>query len=95
MNHFNAILPDGEFIRLSEKTNCQLNRSMFVLVSEQILLQILLTPPDEGPRVKGQRIKLQDIVDGLYKPQPINGTWINCKYKFDEIDRLSADNNKT
>ncbi|XP_039952053.1 inactive dipeptidyl peptidase 10 [Bactrocera tryoni] len=38
---------------------------------------VLLTPPDEGPRVKGQRIKLQDIVDGLFMPQRANGTWIN------------------
>lgn len=44
-----------------------------------ISFQILLTPPDEGPRVKGQRIKLQDIVDGHYKPHRTNGTWINCK----------------
>lgn len=51
----------------------------FLIFCVWIFLQILLTPPDEGPRVKGQRIKLQDIVDGLYKPQPTNGTWINCK----------------
>ncbi|XP_015036961.2 uncharacterized protein Dpp10 isoform X1 [Drosophila pseudoobscura] len=38
---------------------------------------VLLTPPDEGPRVKGQRIKLQDIVDGLYMPQHANGSWID------------------
>ncbi|KAH8293230.1 hypothetical protein KR018_000532 [Drosophila ironensis] len=38
---------------------------------------VLLTPPDEGPRVKGQRIKLQDIVDGLFLPQHSNGSWIN------------------
>lgn len=39
--------------------------------------KVLLTPPDEGPRVKGQRIKLQDIVDGLYVPQRANGSWID------------------
>jgi inactive dipeptidyl peptidase 10 len=38
-----------------------------------------LTPPDEGPRVKGQRIKLQDIIDGEYLPSKINGTWIGGK----------------
>lgn len=37
---------------------------------------ILLTPPDEGPRVKGQRIKLQDIVNGMYAPSRVNGSWI-------------------
>ncbi|XP_055372089.1 inactive dipeptidyl peptidase 10 isoform X2 [Condylostylus longicornis] len=40
---------------------------------------VLLTPPDEGPRVKGQRIKLQDVIDGLYLPQRSNGTWINAE----------------
>lgn len=41
--------------------------------------KVLLTPPDEGPRVKGQRIKLQDIVDGLFLPQHANGSWIDGK----------------
>ncbi|KAI8121048.1 hypothetical protein FF38_12632 [Lucilia cuprina] len=36
---------------------------------------VLLTPPDEGPRVKGQRLKLQEIVDGVFMPQKTNGTW--------------------
>ncbi|XP_037042079.1 inactive dipeptidyl peptidase 10 [Bradysia coprophila] len=40
---------------------------------------ILLTPPDEGPRVKGSRIKLQDIVDGHYTPMRVNGTWISAE----------------
>ncbi|XP_030381131.1 prolyl endopeptidase FAP [Scaptodrosophila lebanonensis] len=40
---------------------------------------VLLTPPDEGPRVKGQRIKLQDIVDGLFVPQRANGSWIDAE----------------
>ncbi|XP_043070568.1 inactive dipeptidyl peptidase 10 isoform X2 [Drosophila grimshawi] len=40
---------------------------------------VLLTPPDEGPRVKGQRIKLQDIVDGIYVPQRSNGSWIDAE----------------
>lgn len=38
-----------------------------------------MTPPDEGPRVKGLRIKLQDIVDGEYTPLRVNGTWIGGK----------------
>uniref|UniRef100_A0A1S4GZ72 Venom dipeptidyl peptidase 4 n=2 Tax=gambiae species complex TaxID=44542 RepID=A0A1S4GZ72_ANOGA len=37
---------------------------------------VLLTPPDEGPRVKGQRIRLQDIIDGEYAPKKLNGSWI-------------------
>lgn len=50
--------------------------------------QFLLTPPDEGPRVKGQRIKLQDIIEGMYNPlNSNNGCWISCEcfaiYKVD------------
>lgn len=65
-----------------------LERPMNVLLTKNSLTrlicfgQILLTPPDEGPRVKGQRIKLQDIVDGQYAPQKINGTWINGEFDF-------------
>lgn len=43
--------------------------------------KVLLTPPDEGPRVKGQRIKLQDIVDGVYVPQRANGSWIDGEHQ--------------
>lgn len=39
--------------------------------------QVLLTPPDEGPRVKGERLKLQDIVKGEYAPQQLNGEWVS------------------
>uniref|UniRef100_A0A182F2S2 Dipeptidylpeptidase IV N-terminal domain-containing protein n=1 Tax=Anopheles albimanus TaxID=7167 RepID=A0A182F2S2_ANOAL len=41
---------------------------------------VLLTPPDEGPRVKGQRIRLQDIIDGEYAPKKLNGSWIGRKF---------------
>lgn len=44
--------------------------------------KVLLTPPDEGPRVKGQRIKLQDIVDGVYMPQRANGSWIDGEHQY-------------
>ncbi|XP_059616600.1 inactive dipeptidyl peptidase 10 isoform X2 [Phlebotomus argentipes] len=37
---------------------------------------VLLTPPDEGPRVKGERIKLQDIVNGEYNAAKVNGDWV-------------------
>jgi hypothetical protein len=48
-------------------------------------LQFLLTPPDEGPRVKGQRIKLQDIIEGMYNPlSSNNGCWISRKSFFYE-----------
>lgn len=37
---------------------------------------MLLTPPDEGPRVKGERLKLQDIVNGDFTPAKRNGEWV-------------------
>lgn len=41
-------------------------------------IQVLLTPPDEGPRVKGERIKLQDIVNGEFTPKKLNGQWVSA-----------------
>lgn len=38
---------------------------------------MLLTPPDEGPRVKGGRLKLQDVVNGEYEPAKLNGEWVS------------------
>ncbi|XP_048484052.1 inactive dipeptidyl peptidase 10 [Plutella xylostella] len=38
---------------------------------------VLLTPPDEGPRVKGRRLRIQDILDDDLKPVRWNGTWIS------------------
>lgn len=49
-----------------------------IFVFSFLSFQFLLTPPDEGPRVKGQRIKLQDIVEGMYNPlSSNNGCWIS------------------
>lgn len=53
---------------------------VIVLVLALIVTSVvLLTPPDEGPRVKGLRIRMQDIVDGDYNPLKFNGTWISGK----------------
>ncbi|KAG5683000.1 hypothetical protein PVAND_012312 [Polypedilum vanderplanki] len=60
---------------------------------------VLLTPPDEGPRVKGQRIKLQDIIEGAYSPLSgsNNGCWISSEEflyqnQWGEIALLSVGN---
>ncbi|XP_058063063.1 venom dipeptidyl peptidase 4 [Anopheles bellator] len=58
---------------------------------------VLLTPPDEGPRVKGQRIRLQDIIDGEYAPKKLNGSWIGAdeflyQNHWGEISLLSMNN---
>ncbi|CAL8070496.1 unnamed protein product [Orchesella dallaii] len=38
---------------------------------------VLLTPPDEGPRVKGRRFELDDIFGPDFQPYRLNGTWIS------------------
>jgi hypothetical protein len=38
---------------------------------------VLLTPPDEGPRVRGQRVSLGDVIGGDLQPSRFNGTWIS------------------
>ncbi|CAB0033619.1 unnamed protein product [Trichogramma brassicae] len=37
----------------------------------------LLTPPDESSRIKGQRLKLSDVLYGDLTPLLFNGTWVN------------------
>ncbi|CAB3385449.1 Hypothetical predicted protein [Cloeon dipterum] len=38
---------------------------------------VLLTPPDEGPRVKGHRFKLADVLGHEFLPLRFNGTWVS------------------
>ncbi|XP_063388192.1 inactive dipeptidyl peptidase 10 isoform X2 [Cydia fagiglandana] len=38
---------------------------------------VLLTPPDEGPRVKGRRLRIQDLLSDELVPVRWNGTWIS------------------
>ncbi|XP_039298265.1 dipeptidyl aminopeptidase-like protein 6 [Nilaparvata lugens] len=38
---------------------------------------VLLTPPDEGPRVKGTRLRLQDVLSHELNPLRHNGSWIS------------------
>ncbi|XP_047506073.1 dipeptidyl aminopeptidase-like protein 6 isoform X1 [Pieris napi] len=51
---------------------------VIVLVLALIVTSVvLLTPPDEGPRVKGRRLKIQDLVTDELVPVRWNGTWIS------------------
>jgi len=36
-----------------------------------------MTPPDTGPRVKGERFTIRSILDKKYMPRKFNGTWIS------------------
>ncbi|KAK3930584.1 Dipeptidyl aminopeptidase-like protein 6 [Frankliniella fusca] len=38
---------------------------------------VLLTPPDEGPRVRGARFKLSQVLGQDFTPLRFNGTWIS------------------
>ncbi|KAE8737434.1 hypothetical protein FOCC_FOCC017102 [Frankliniella occidentalis] len=38
---------------------------------------VLLTPPDEGPRVRGTRFKLSQVLGQDFTPLRFNGTWIS------------------
>ncbi|CAF4859172.1 unnamed protein product [Pieris macdunnoughi] len=57
---------------------------VIVLVLALIVTSVvLLTPPDEGPRVKGRRLKIQDLVTDELVPVRWNGTWISDTYRHD------------
>jgi hypothetical protein len=43
---------------------------------------VLLTPPDEGPRVKGRRLRIQDLLTDDLVPVRWNGTWISGMLTF-------------
>jgi len=40
----------------------------------------LVRPPDEGPRVKGRKITIQDVTSPKFVLPPFNGSWISGKY---------------
>ncbi|XP_043277514.1 inactive dipeptidyl peptidase 10 isoform X2 [Venturia canescens] len=40
----------------------------------------LLTPPDEGPRVKGTRLRLSEVLSGELSPPLFNGTWVSERH---------------
>lgn len=48
--------------------------SVFGLVEVAVVLR---TPPDTGPRVKGSRIKLFNITQGIFQPNNYNATWVS------------------
>ena len=56
---------------------------MFLVIVFVILMVVLsviiITPPDPGPRVKGEKIRLDDIIHGKFKPNPFNATWHSGK----------------
>ena len=49
-----------------------------VLASVAVSVKIL-TPPEEGPRVLGDRITINHILNPNYRPRNFNGSWISGK----------------
>lgn len=45
----------------------------------------LLRPPDDGPRVKGAKLTIDDVISTKYVAQPLNGTWISGKQAYIQI----------
>ncbi|XP_076766360.1 dipeptidyl peptidase 10 isoform X1 [Xylocopa sonorina] len=41
---------------------------------------VLLTPPDEGPRVRGARLKLSEVLSGELTPLLFNGSWVSGQH---------------
>ncbi|XP_015186245.1 PREDICTED: inactive dipeptidyl peptidase 10 isoform X2 [Polistes dominula] len=40
----------------------------------------LLTPPDEGPRVRGSRLQLTELLSGELSPLLFNGSWVSNRH---------------
>ncbi|KAF2362229.1 hypothetical protein FHG87_007018, partial [Trinorchestia longiramus] len=40
---------------------------------------MLLTPPDLGPRVKGERMLMKQWLDGDFEIKRFNGSWISSE----------------
>ncbi|XP_067000020.2 inactive dipeptidyl peptidase 10 [Anabrus simplex] len=58
---------------------------------------VLLSPPDEGPRVKGKKFTLDDILGTHFHPPRFNGTWVSeteLVYRdiYEGISIFNADN---
>ena len=49
---------------------------ILVLGSVAVAVKIK-TPPEEGPRVLGERLTINHILDPRYYPRSFNGSWIS------------------
>ena len=52
------------------------------------------TPEDEGPRVVGDRITINHLLDPKYMPRHFNGSWISGKI-FEKLCYRTYDENNT
>ena len=41
---------------------------------------VILTPPEQEPRVKGSRYQIEHVLDPKFNPPGFNGTWISGTY---------------
>nr|XP_040581987.1 inactive dipeptidyl peptidase 10-like [Lepeophtheirus salmonis] len=50
---------------------------ILIILASVGLSVVLLTPPDPGPGVKGERFSIEDILSNRFQPRRFNGTWIS------------------
>ena len=43
------------------------------------LAVVIMTPPDDGSRFKGRKLRIEDLVSKHFKPRQFNGTWVSGK----------------
>jgi len=41
---------------------------------------VLLSPPEEGPRVKGRKFTLDDVLGPHFRARRFNGTWVSGEF---------------
>ena len=52
---------------------------------------VILTPPEEGPRVKGDRFRIDHILDRKFSAPPFNGSWISGRNMLKNIEQIQEE----
>lgn len=62
---------------------------VIVAVLGLILFSIfLLSPPDQGPRVNGDKFTIDHITSSLFKITPFNGSWVSGKERGNHLNQM-------
>ena len=51
--------------------------SIGLILAAVAMSVVILTPPEQEPRVKGERFQISHILDPIFNPSGFNGTWIS------------------
>jgi len=52
---------------------------ILMIIGMIITAVMFLTPPDTGPRIKGERMTMEQLLDGDFDIDPFNGSWISSE----------------